>query len=57
MLDESKGYSDGENIASLQFKIENNKELKERKLPHKDILELKELLNEKIIALANKEWS
>ena len=57
LLDESKGYSDGENIASLQFKIENNKELKERKLPHKDILELKELLNEKIIALANKEWS
>ena len=57
LLDESKGYSNGENIASLQFKIQNNKELKERKLPQKEILELKELLNGKIIALANKEWS
>ena len=57
LLDESKGYSDRENIASLQFKIENNKELKERKLPQKEILDMKELLNEKIIALANKEWS
>ena len=56
LLDESKGYANGENIASLQFEIDNNKELTVEKLSCKMILELKELLQEKIIEMANKVW-
>jgi hypothetical protein len=56
LLDESKGYANGGNIASLQFEIDNNKELTEEKLSCKRILELKGLLQEKIIEISNKVW-
>ena len=56
LLDESKGYSNGGNIASLQLDIDNNKGLNVGKLSCKEILELKGLLQEKIIEIADREW-